>query len=126
MRKKAYDPLTAYQDLARYPNSTLLPFLFGVSLLKQNSRKKGTFVIYGLLRNLACVEVPCRLFIQSDAPRDVVYTTNSNRLHDCMLEFQPFAKEGMYIISAIPVLGNGSADDLHGGGFPLAALAANG
>ena len=29
----------------RYPSSTLLPFLFGVSLLKQNSRKKGTLVI---------------------------------------------------------------------------------
>ena len=36
----------------RYPCSTLLPFLFGVSLLKPNSRKKGTLIIRGLLGNL--------------------------------------------------------------------------
>ena len=29
----------------RYPSSTLLPFLFGVSLVKQNSRKKGTLIV---------------------------------------------------------------------------------
>ena len=29
---------------ARYPSSTLLPFSLGGSLLKQNSRKKGTLL----------------------------------------------------------------------------------
>ena len=37
---------------SRYPSSTLLPFLFGVSLLKLNSRRKGTLIIKGLLGNL--------------------------------------------------------------------------
>ena len=32
-----------------------LPFLFGVSLLKLNNRKKGTFIINGLLGNLDSV-----------------------------------------------------------------------
>ena len=30
---------------SRYPSGTLLPFLFGVSLLKLNNRKKGTLII---------------------------------------------------------------------------------
>ena len=37
---------------SRYPSSTLLPFLFWVSLLKLNSRKKGTLIINGLLGNI--------------------------------------------------------------------------
>ena len=40
------------EDWARYPSSTLLPFYFGVSLLKLNSRTKGTLIINGLLGNL--------------------------------------------------------------------------
>ena len=43
---------------SRYPSSALLPFYFGVSLLKLNSRKKGTLIISGLLGNL--VRVPAR------------------------------------------------------------------
>ena len=35
-----------------FPSSTLLHFLFGVSLLKPKSRKKGTLTIKGLLGNL--------------------------------------------------------------------------
>ena len=40
------------EDVSRYPSSTLLPFYFGVSSLKLNSRKKGTLIIHGLLGNL--------------------------------------------------------------------------
>ena len=35
-----------------FPSSTLLPFFWGVPLLKPNSRKKGTLIIKGLLGNL--------------------------------------------------------------------------
>ena len=42
----------------RYPSSALLPFLFGVSLLKLNSRKKGTLIINGLLGNLGTKTLP--------------------------------------------------------------------
>ena len=38
--------------MSRYPSSTLLPFLFWVSLLKLNSRKKGSLSINGLLGNI--------------------------------------------------------------------------
>ena len=36
---------------ARFPSSTLLPFLLGVSLLKPNVGKKGTLFLKGLLGN---------------------------------------------------------------------------
>ena len=39
--------------LSRFPSSTLLPFFWGVPLLKPNSRRKGTLIIKGLLGNLA-------------------------------------------------------------------------
>ena len=37
---------------SRFLSSTLLPFFFRVPFLKPNSRKKGTLIIKGLLRNL--------------------------------------------------------------------------
>ena len=42
----------------RYPSSTLLPFLFWVSSLKLNNRKKGTLTINGLLGNLGTPRAP--------------------------------------------------------------------
>ena len=36
----------------RFLSSTLWPFFLGPPLLKPNSRKKGTLVMKGLLRNL--------------------------------------------------------------------------
>ena len=42
--------------MSRFLNSTLLPsFIWGVSLLKPNSRRKGILTVQGLLRDL-CVE----------------------------------------------------------------------
>ena len=38
---------------SRSLSSTLYPFYFRAPLLKPNSRKKGTLIIKGLLRNLA-------------------------------------------------------------------------
>ena len=37
---------------SRCPSSTLLPFYFGVPVLKPNIKKKGTLIIKGLLGNL--------------------------------------------------------------------------
>ena len=39
-------------NITRFLSSTLLPFYFGASLLKPNTRKKGTLIIMGSLRNL--------------------------------------------------------------------------
>ena len=52
------------------------PFYFGVSLLKLNSRKKGTLIINGLLWNLVGKEhakqfATCKRF-ERDACADVV------------------------------------------------------
>ena len=38
--------------IIRYPSSTLFPFYLGVSLLKLNSKKKGSLMFKGLLGNL--------------------------------------------------------------------------
>ena len=42
-----YIPLTTQVSEARYPSSTLFPFLFGVSVLKLNIRKKATLILRG-------------------------------------------------------------------------------
>ena len=46
----------------RFPSSTLLPFFWGVPLLKPNSRKKGTLIIKGPLGNLDKTQDPVRAF----------------------------------------------------------------
>ena len=43
---------------SRYPSNNLVPFFWGVVLLKLNSRKKGTLVINGLLGNLELLSHP--------------------------------------------------------------------
>ena len=43
--------------MPRCPSSTLLPFFFWGSLIKPNSKKKGTLIIKGLLGNLVGVRI---------------------------------------------------------------------
>ena len=47
----------------RFPSSTLLPFFWGVPLLKPNSRKKGTLIIKGLLGNLVYTRGPNSIMV---------------------------------------------------------------
>ena len=50
-------------SMTRFLSGTLLPFYFRVPLLKPNSKKKGTLIVMGLLKNLVKRPSGCALLL---------------------------------------------------------------